>query len=46
MILAVDTSGSMEMEHKLDSVKKSIELLLPLLISEDRILLNHLFRFL
>ncbi len=37
MILLVDTSGSMEMENKLKSVQKSIELLLPLLSSEDRV---------
>ena len=37
MILLVDTSGSMEMQDKLPSVKTSIQLLLELLSSEDRI---------
>jgi hypothetical protein len=37
MILVVDTSGSMEMEDKLPSVKKSIQLLLELLSPEDRL---------
>ena len=37
MILLVDTSGSMEMEDKLPSVKRSIQLLLELLSPEDRL---------
>jgi len=37
MMLLVDTSGSMEMEQKLPSVKKSIQLLLELLSPEDRL---------
>lgn len=37
MILLVDTSGSMEMEDKLPSVKKSIQLLLELLSPDDRL---------
>jgi uncharacterized protein YegL len=37
MILVVDTSGSMEMENKLSSVKKSIQLMLDLLSKEDRL---------
>lgn len=37
MILLVDTSGSMESENKLASVKKSIQLLLSLLSPEDRL---------
>jgi hypothetical protein len=37
MILLVDTSGSMEMDSKLASVKKSISLLASLLTSDDRI---------
>lgn len=37
MILLVDTSGSMGMERKLDSVKKSIQFLLELLSPEDRL---------
>lgn len=37
MMLLVDTSGSMEMEEKLPSVKKSIQLLLELLSPEDRL---------
>jgi hypothetical protein len=37
MILAVDTSGSMELENKLPSVKKSIQLMLSLLSPEDRL---------
>lgn len=37
MMLVVDTSGSMEMEDKLPSVKKSIQLLLQLLSPEDRL---------
>jgi Mg-chelatase subunit ChlD len=37
MILAVDTSGSMELEDKLPSVKKSIQLMLSFLSSDDRL---------
>jgi Mg-chelatase subunit ChlD len=37
MILLVDTSGSMGMENKLDSVKKSIQFLLELLSPDDRL---------
>jgi Mg-chelatase subunit ChlD len=37
LILAVDTSGSMEMENKLSSVKRSIQLLLELLSPDDRL---------
>jgi Mg-chelatase subunit ChlD len=37
MILAVDTSGSMELEDKLPSVKKSIQLMLSFLSPEDRL---------
>jgi Mg-chelatase subunit ChlD len=37
MMLAVDTSGSMEMENKLASVRRSITLLLELLSPEDRL---------
>jgi len=37
MMLLVDTSGSMDMEEKLPSVKKSIQLLLELLSPEDRL---------
>lgn len=37
MMLLVDTSGSMESENKLDSVRKSITLLLELLSPEDRL---------
>jgi hypothetical protein len=37
MMLAVDTSGSMEMENKLFSVRRSITLLLELLSPEDRL---------
>jgi Mg-chelatase subunit ChlD len=37
MILAVDTSGSMELEDKLASVKRSISLMLALLSPEDRL---------
>jgi hypothetical protein len=37
MILACDTSGSMEEDNKLNSVKRSITLLLSLLSSEDRL---------
>jgi Mg-chelatase subunit ChlD len=37
MMLLVDTSGSMESENKLDSVRKSINLLLELLSPEDRL---------
>lgn len=37
MILAVDTSGSMELEEKLSSVKRSIHLMLSLLSPEDRL---------
>jgi uncharacterized protein YegL len=37
MMLVVDTSGSMEMEDKLPSVKKSIQLMLQLLSPEDRL---------
>jgi Mg-chelatase subunit ChlD len=37
MILLVDTSGSMGMEQKLDSVKKSIQFLLELLSPDDRL---------
>lgn len=37
MMLLVDTSGSMDMEQKLPSVKKSIQLMLELLSPEDRL---------
>lgn len=37
MILLCDTSGSMEQENKLESVKRSINLLLSLLSSNDRL---------
>lgn len=37
MMLLVDTSGSMEMEDKLSSVKRSIQLLLDLLSPDDRL---------
>lgn len=37
MILACDTSGSMEQENKLNSVKRSITLLLSLLGQDDRL---------
>ena len=37
LILLCDTSGSMEMENKLNSVKRSLTLLLTLLNEEDRI---------
>ncbi len=37
MILAVDTSGSMEVENKLASVKRSISLMLSLLSADDRL---------
>ena len=37
MMLIVDTSGSMESEDKLSSVKRSIQLLLELLCPEDRL---------
>lgn len=37
MILLVDTSGSMESEDKLSSVKRSIQLMLSLLIPDDRL---------
>jgi Mg-chelatase subunit ChlD len=37
MILLCDTSGSMEQEHKLESVKRSITLLLSLLSDQDRL---------
>lgn len=37
MMLAVDTSGSMELEDKLPSVKRSIQLMLSLLSPEDRL---------
>jgi Mg-chelatase subunit ChlD len=37
MMLVVDTSGSMESEDKLSSVKKSIQLMLSLLSPEDRL---------
>lgn len=37
MMLLVDTSGSMDMEQKLPSVKKSIQLLLELLSPDDRL---------
>lgn len=37
MILLCDTSGSMEQENKLSSVKRSLNLLLTLLSSDDRI---------
>lgn len=37
MMLAVDTSGSMELQDKLPSVKRSIQLMLSLLSPEDRL---------
>ena len=37
MMLVVDTSGSMESEDKLSSVKRSIQLMLELLSAEDRL---------
>lgn len=37
LILVVDTSGSMELENKLPSVKKSIQLMLTLLSPDDRL---------
>jgi hypothetical protein len=37
MMLLVDTSGSMESENKLSSVKRSIQLMLELLSPEDRL---------
>lgn len=37
MMLLVDTSGSMELEDKLPSVKRSIQLMLQLLSPEDRL---------
>ena len=37
MMLLVDTSGSMELEDKLPSVKRSIQLMLELLSPEDRL---------
>lgn len=37
LTLVVDTSGSMELEDKLPSVKKSIQLLLTLLSTDDRL---------
>jgi Mg-chelatase subunit ChlD len=37
MMLLVDTSGSMEIEEKLSSVKRSIQLMLNLLSPEDRL---------
>ena len=37
LMLVVDTSGSMEMENKLSSVKRSIHLMLELLSPDDRL---------